>query len=560
VLAANATGTGYGKDKTFVPHYVQNVVTEPCSAVTTATATLSASFDGNGEDTHYFFEWGLKGKPFEHTTPSMDAGSPAIHTPVSEPISGLTSDTAYHYRVVMSNSKGTSPGNDVECASANAVAALTTEAVTNLTSSSATLNGSWNGAGEDTHYLYEWGFATGSGFEHSTPSPAGDGGSSVGHQVHPLALTGLVSDATYRFRIIASNSKGTSTGETLTFKTFKFPSVKYLQPTKYEPTSIQLNTLVNPNGGGATTFHYDYGTTAAYGSSTPESSSIGSDSNFHEASQMITGLSPGTTYHYRIVATGPGGPYESEEDQTFTTLPVPPTIAGSTVTERSPTAATVNAEVKPGFGPTVVYFEYGQSPAYGAATIPGPALAADNEPHPVSAKLSGLSPGTTYHYKIVAINFNGSAASSDLTFTTGGAPRVGGESSSGVTETSARVSAQVNPNLSSATYHVEYGPTTAYGSNTGESASVGADDANHSVTEDLAGLSPGTTYHYRVVATNSVGSTTGEDATFTTPMTKTELPPPPALHCKKGFVKRHGKCVKKKKPKKNRHGKRSGSR
>ena len=173
VLAANATGTGYGKDKTFVPHYVQNVVTEPCSAVTTATATLNASYDGNGEDTHYFFEWGLKGKPYEHTTADTDAGSPSAHTAVSESISGLTSDTAYHYRVVMSNPKGNSPGNDVECASANAVSSLTTEPVSDLTSSTVTLNGSWDGNGEDTHYFYEWGFATGSGFEHSTPVPRG---------------------------------------------------------------------------------------------------------------------------------------------------------------------------------------------------------------------------------------------------------------------------------------------------------------------------------------------------------------------------------------------------
>lgn len=558
VVAANATGSGYGKDKTFVPHYVQNVVTESCSAVSTSSATLNASFDGNGEDTHYFFEWGLKGKPYEHTTPDTDIGSPAVHTPVSEPISGLTSDSVYHYRAVMTNPKGTSPGNDVECASANAVTALTTEAVSNLTSSSATLNASWEGNGEDTHYFYEWGFATGSGFEHSTPSPAADGGNSAGHQSHPLSLTGLASDATYRFRIIASNGKGTSTGETLTFKTFKFPSVQYLQPTKEEPTSLQLNTLVNPNGGGATTFHYDYGTTTAYGSSTPESASIGSDSTFHEASQVIAGLSPGTKYHYRIVATGPGGPYEGE-DQTFTTLPVAPTVTDSTVTERSPTAARVSADVKPGFGPTVVYFEYGQTAAYGSATIPGAPLAADNDSHQVSAKLSGLAPDTTYHYKVVAINFNGSATSPDLTFATGGPPRVSAESASSITETTARLSALVNPNLSNTTYHVEYGPTSAYGFKTGESALVGGDETNHSVSEDLTGLSPGTTYHYRVVATNGVGSTPGGEATFTTAMAPKTEAPPPAVHCKKGFVKRHGKCVKRKKPRK-RHGRRAGSR
>jgi phosphodiesterase/alkaline phosphatase D-like protein len=335
--------------------------------------------------------------------------------------------------------------------------------------------------------------------------------------------------------------------------------VQYLQPTKEEPTSLQLNALVNPNEGGATTFHYEYGTTTGYGSSTPESTSIGSDSNFHEASQVIAGLSPGTLYHYRIVATGPGGPYEGE-DQTFRTLPVPPTVADSTVTERSPTAATVNADVKPGFGPTVVYFEYGESPAYGSATIPGAPLAADNDSHPVSAKLSALSPDTTYHYKVVAINFNGSATSPDLTFTTGGTPHVSGESASNVTETTARLSAVVNPNLSSATYHIEYGPTSSYGSSTGESSPIGGDETNHSVNEDLAGLSSGTTYHYRVVATNAVGTTAGAEATFTTVTAKAGTsPPPPTLHCKKGFVKRHGKCVKRKKPKK-RHGRRAASR
>jgi phosphodiesterase/alkaline phosphatase D-like protein len=236
-----------------------------------------------------------------------------------------------------------------------------------------------------------------------------------------------------------------------------------------------------------------------------------------------------------------------------------PTVADSTVTERSPTAARVNADVKPGFGPTVVYFEYGQTPAYGAATIPGAPLAPDNDPHPVSAKLSGLAPDTTYHYKVVAINFNGSATSPDLTFTTGGPPRVSAESASGSTETSVRLSALVNPNLSNATYHVEYGPTSAYGLRTGESAPIGSDDTNHSVSEGLTGLSPGTTYHYRVVATNAVGSTPGVEATFTTATAPRVEEPPGTLHCRKGFVKRHGKCVKRKKPKK-RHGHRAGSR
>jgi hypothetical protein len=559
VVVANATGKGYGKDRTFTPHYVQAVLTEACSALTTSGVTLNASFNGNGEDTHYFFEWGLNGNEYEHTTPSTDAGSPTGYTAVSAPITGLTSDTEYHYRVVMSNPKGSSPGNDVECSSEHAVHSLVTEAVSNLTSTSATLNGSWNGNGEDTHFFFEWGFNTGSGFEHSTPMPVGDGGSTMGTQVHSAPLSGLVSNATYRYRIIASDSKGTSTGETLTFKTFQFPSIQYQQPSELTPTSVTLNALVNPNEGGATTFHFDYGLTSAYGSNTPESASVGSDSTFHQASQTITGLEPGTTYYYRIVATGPGGPYEGEEPQTFTTVPISPTIGGVSVSEQSPTTAKVSAEVQPGFGATVVFFEYGLSSSYGASTIPGAPLAADNDPHQVSAVLEGLKPESTYHYKVYAINFGGSTTTSDLTFTTAGQPRVDGESASAVTETSATVSAQINPNFAPTTYHVEYGPTNAYGMSTAESGSVGADNSNHGITGSLSGLTPGTTYYYRVVATNAVGSTAGEESTFTTAATpKTEKPKPKPKHCRKGFVRRHGKCVKKrtKKKKSNHHTKR----
>jgi Fibronectin type III domain len=555
VIAGNANGKGYGKDKTFVPHYVQDVLTEAPSAVTTASATLNASFTGNSEVTHYFFEWGLKGKPYEHTTPDTNAGPAVGHTPAPAPISGLTSDTEYHYRVVMYNPKGNSPGNEVVFSSQNAVKSLTTEPVTSLTSSSATLNGSWDGNGELTHFFFEWGFANTADYEHVTPASPANGGSALGFQVHGLPISELASNANYKYRIVASNGLGVSVGANQTFKTFKFPSVVYQQASKYETDSVTFNALVNPNNGGATTYHFDYGLDTNYGSSTPESSSVGSDDTFHPASAPVTGLLAGTTYHYRIVATGPGGSFEGG-DQTFTTIPSPPAIVSSSVSERTQSEATINAQVKPGFGATVVYFEYGQTSDYGSTTVPGPPLSADDTAHPVSVRLEGLAPETTYHYQVVALNFGGSSHSSDQTFTTAGRPIVTGQVASALTETSASVSALVNPSLSATAYHVEYGTTRAYGSSTPQSGSVGSDNSNHSVGANLTGLTPGTTYHFRVVAENSVGSTGGEDATFTT--SKQEVKPPPR-RCKKGFVKRHGKCIKKKKKRHHRkHGNRAG--
>ena len=73
----------------------------------------------------------------------------------------------------------------------------------------------------------------------------------------------------------------------------------------------------------------------------------------------------------------------------------------------------------------------------------------------------------------------------------------------------------------------------------------------------LSGLAPGTTYHFRVVATNGIGTTNGADQTFTTSPASAggngSGPPPAAQKCKAGFVRRHGKCVRKTHHAKRRH-------
>jgi len=84
-----------------------------------------------------------------------------------------------------------------------------------------------------------------------------------------------------------------------------------------------------------------------------------------------------------------------------------------------------------------------------------------------------------------------------------------------VTDRAATLSGSVNARGVPTNYHFEYGPTTAYGSNTPiADADSGRSAVAAAVT--LGGLSPATTYHYRLVATNAGGVTTGIDQTFTT--------------------------------------------
>ena len=95
------------------------------------------------------------------------------------------------------------------------------------------------------------------------------------------------------------------------------------------------------------------------------------------------------------------------------------------------------------------------------------------------------------------------------------APYAKTEPVSGAGETGATLNGLVNPSGSEAKYCFEYGPTSSYGTKTGE---VGAGSGMGSLEESatVTGLSAGATYHYRIVATSSRGTSYGKDGTFAT--------------------------------------------
>ena len=94
-----------------------------------------------------------------------------------------------------------------------------------------------------------------------------------------------------------------------------------------------LNGTVNPNGF-STNYYFQYGTTTSYVSSTPRTSA-GSGKTPVSASASISGLTPNTTYHFRIVAISFAGTSYGN-DNTFTTSPpaqqLPPTVATGSAT------------------------------------------------------------------------------------------------------------------------------------------------------------------------------------------------------------------------------------
>ena len=95
------------------------------------------------------------------------------------------------------------------------------------------------------------------------------------------------------------------------------PSVTTKAATGVGETTATLNGTVNPNGS-ETKYSFEYGTSVSYGSKTAEASAGSGESNVEE-SKTVTGLMPGTIYHFRITATNTVGTTHGE-DQTLTTL------------------------------------------------------------------------------------------------------------------------------------------------------------------------------------------------------------------------------------------------
>jgi plastocyanin len=100
---------------------------------------------------------------------------------------------------------------------------------------------------------------------------------------------------------------------------------------------------------------------------------------------------------------------------------LPPTASTAAATGATETTATLNGAINPDGQPTSYYFSYGTSTSYGQKTAET-VVGEDNANHVVSAVVTGLAPGTTYHFQLVAHNQSGNSPGSDQTFKTTPAP------------------------------------------------------------------------------------------------------------------------------------------
>jgi len=208
-----------------------------------------------------------------------------------------------------------------------------------------------------------------------------------------------------------------------------------------------------------------------------------------------------------------------------------PSVDAESSSGVTPVSATVSTQVNPNNADSTCEFEYVDQADYnplapdpygaGHTTACSPAdLGAGGADVPAAASLSGLTPSTTYHWRVAATNAVGSTGGADETFTTLPPVSIAFARASAVTETGAALSAELNPNGAAASYHFEYGTADCSSAPCASvpvpDASAGSGTRDVTVTAAVSGLAAGTTYHYRLVATNTFGTVASTDHTFVT--------------------------------------------
>jgi uncharacterized protein (TIGR02145 family) len=439
------------------------------------------------------------------TTDGAGAGS------FSSNLTGLNGATVYYVRAFATNDVGTGYGMAMSFTTLGQAPTATTGAATNITTTSSTLNSTANANYLSTTVTFEYGTTINYGSSSTaTQSPI------TGNTSTPVSadITGLTPGTTYHFRIETVNSRGTIYGSDVTFTTLgQTPTATTQAATNMTTTGATLNGSVNANLL-STIVSFEWGKTISYGDTNNATQNPVTGSSPVSISSGIIGLSPGTLYHFRIKTKNALGTVYGS-DLTFTTLGLVPASITSDATNVTTTGAKLNGTVNPNELVTTVTFEYGSTSAYGASIAANPGPLTGNNITPVDASLSGLNPGTIYHFRVKSINLLGETYGVDKTILTlGNLPSSTTLEATYISVSGATLNGSVNPNYLATIVSFEWGLDTNYGSSTPSLQNEVSGNLSTSVNANIVGLVSETRYHYRVKSVNSMGTTYGLDKTF----------------------------------------------
>ncbi|VAX33570.1 hypothetical protein MNBD_NITROSPIRAE01-1408 [hydrothermal vent metagenome] len=410
----------------------------------------------------------------------------------------------YYFAVTAFDTSGNESGFSTEVSKTLASADTTAPVVSNISATSISDDGatiSWT-TNEASDTQVEYGTSTLYGASTSLNT------SMV--TAHSVALTGLNDLTLYHYRVLSRDAAGniTTSGDQ-TFTTTAAPdttapSISNIASGNFSMSAASITWTTNE----AADSRIEYGTDTLYGSFTTLNSSL-----VTAHSQNITGLSAGTSYHFRVLSKDAASNLATSGNNTFTTTALPgdtsgPVISSINVGNISPSGAIVTWSTDEAASSQV---EYGTTSSYGSLSALNSSLVISH-----SRILSGLSPSTVYHYRVISKDTaDNSSISGDGSFTSAGVsadttgPAISSVLAQNITTGSATLTWTTDE---PATSQVDYGLTNVYGSSTTKNETL-----LMSHQQIVTGLSAGSTYHFSVKSKDAAGNlSSSSDDSFQT--------------------------------------------
>lgn len=318
--ATNSAGTDIGETLSFTTEQeylptAPEVVTNQAISISTTSATIRGSLVSGEQNSTVGFRYSSSEANLQYNvTASMTSTQNFSYR-----LSGLTPNTTYYYAAYATNSAGSDTGEILSFTTASESDPSAPEVVTNLaatvTSTSAIIRGTLLNGDNNTTV----------GFLHGTLEADlqyNVTASLSNSQDFSYRLSGLTPNTTYYYAAYATNSIGTSTGETLCFTTVSettptFPEVITLNATDIGPTNATINGQLL-NGEQAATLGFMYGTNT--NNINLQHNVIATQTNSGYFSYQLTELSPNTTYYFKAYATNSVGT-DNGEILSFSTTP-----------------------------------------------------------------------------------------------------------------------------------------------------------------------------------------------------------------------------------------------